>query len=177
MLEKNGVDPYVFYRFLIMMTKALIPIWFLSWSILLPINAVNTGVDGKSGLDQLTAGNIDGSDQKRFWAHLILDYIFICKLSNPLRVISEVIEEADHPSLDSISHLERDARLASRSTKILDQSRTLQITTSEYCTGSRYTSTILGRVQVDATLRSSSWRCKEDMAESVSYPCNRQVHS
>lgn len=66
-----------------MMAKALLPIWFLSWAVLLPLNTVNTGVEGKTGLDMLTAGNIDGSHQKRFWAHLILDYIFICERSLP----------------------------------------------------------------------------------------------
>lgn len=80
MLEKNGVDPYVFIRFLHMMAKALVPIWLLSWSILLPLNAAGTGVEGKTGLDELTAGNIGGGQQRRFWAHLILDYVFICQL-------------------------------------------------------------------------------------------------
>lgn len=78
-LDKNGVDPYVFIRFLNMMAKALIPVWLLSWAILLPLNSANTGVEGKEGLDQLTAGNIGGGQQNRFWAHLILDYIFICE--------------------------------------------------------------------------------------------------
>lgn len=76
-LHKNGVDPYVFVRFLLMMAKAMIPIWLLSWAVLIPVNAANTRSEGKNGLDRLTFGNINTNSQARYWAHLILDYIFI----------------------------------------------------------------------------------------------------
>lgn len=77
-LEKSGVDPYVFVRFLLMMTKAFVPIWFVSWLILFPINSVNTGRLEKDGLDRFTFGNVGADQQRRLWAHLILDYVFIC---------------------------------------------------------------------------------------------------
>ncbi|WWD15753.1 hypothetical protein CI109_100175 [Kwoniella shandongensis] len=76
-LRKNGVDPYVFVRFLIMMSKAMIPIWFISWAILLPTDAAGSSVNGKSGLDKFTFGNVAKDKQSRYWAHLILDYVFI----------------------------------------------------------------------------------------------------
>ncbi|RSH91201.1 hypothetical protein EHS25_009500 [Saitozyma podzolica] len=76
-LAKNGVDPYTFVRFLLMMAKAMVPIWLISWVILFPIDAVNSTVDGKSGLDKYTFGNVASNKQSRYWAHLILDYIFI----------------------------------------------------------------------------------------------------
>lgn len=79
-LQKNGVDPYVFVRFLIMMTKVMIPIWLISWAVLLPVDSANTGVGGKTGLDKYTFGNVAGEDQDRLWAHLVLDYLFIGKL-------------------------------------------------------------------------------------------------
>ncbi|ORX39718.1 hypothetical protein BD324DRAFT_597224 [Kockovaella imperatae] len=75
-LNKNGVDPYVFVRFLIMMCKAMVPIWLLSWVVLMPIDSVNTG-SGKTGVDRFTFGNISNKDQNRLWAHLILDIVFI----------------------------------------------------------------------------------------------------
>ena len=59
-----------------MMAKAMVPIWFLSWAVLLPLDSANTGV-GKSGLDKFTFGNVANEDTHRLWAHLILDYIFI----------------------------------------------------------------------------------------------------
>lgn len=78
-LLKNGVDPYVFIRFLFMLVKAFVPIWFVSWLILFPINSVNTSVREKEGLDRFTYGNIAPNKQSRLWAHLVLDYMFICK--------------------------------------------------------------------------------------------------
>jgi hypothetical protein len=78
-LTKTGVDPYTFVRFLLMMAKAMIPIWLLSWVVLLPVDAVNSNVNGKSGLDKYTFGNVTSNQQGRYWAHLILDYIFICE--------------------------------------------------------------------------------------------------
>jgi hypothetical protein len=84
-LAKNGVDPYTFVRFLLMMAKAMVPIWLISWVILFPIDAVNSTVDGKSGLDKYTFGNVASNKQSRYWAHLILDYIFICEPTPELR--------------------------------------------------------------------------------------------
>lgn len=71
------MDPYVFVRFLIMMSKAMIPIWLVSWAVLLPVNSVKTGTANKTGLDRFTFGNIAREDHHRLWAHLILDYLFI----------------------------------------------------------------------------------------------------
>lgn len=61
------------------MSKAMVPIWLLSWAILLPVDAANSDVDHKSGLDRLTFGNVAKNKQSRYWAHLILDYCFICE--------------------------------------------------------------------------------------------------
>jgi hypothetical protein len=63
-----------------MMAKALVPIWLLSWVVLLPINAIGQNT-GAKGLDMFTSGNIDEYHTKRYWAHLILDYIFVCMCS------------------------------------------------------------------------------------------------
>jgi hypothetical protein len=62
-----------------MMLKIFIPTWLLTWAILLPIDAVGTQVEGKTGLDQLTYGNIDPRHQSRLWAHLIMAYVFTCE--------------------------------------------------------------------------------------------------
>lgn len=72
-LRKNGVDPYVFVRFLWMLTKIMIPIWGVSWLILFPADAAGA-TQGKTGLDMFTSGNILNLD--RWWAHLWLAYLF-----------------------------------------------------------------------------------------------------
>ncbi|WWD10359.1 hypothetical protein V865_008494 [Kwoniella europaea PYCC6329] len=76
-LHKNGVDPYVFVRFLIMMSKAMVPIWLVSWLILLPVDSAHSTNGSKDGLDKFTFGNVAKDKQSRYWAHLILDYCFI----------------------------------------------------------------------------------------------------
>lgn len=72
--DANGLDAYFFVRFLRMMTRILLPIWAVTWIILLPVNAANTTVDGRTGLDRLSFGNISRDKQSRYAAHLILTY-------------------------------------------------------------------------------------------------------
>lgn len=74
-LEKNGVDPYVFLRFLRMLVKALVPIWLISWVALLPANSVGNSVN-VDGLDRFTFGNVSKNHQSRYWVHLVLVYLF-----------------------------------------------------------------------------------------------------
>jgi calcium permeable stress-gated cation channel len=70
------MDAYFFVRFLRMMVKIFLPIWFLSWAVLLPVNSVNSHVQGLTGLDRFTFGNIEKTEQDRYAAHIILVYIF-----------------------------------------------------------------------------------------------------
>lgn len=73
--RQNGLDAYVFVRFLRMMSYMLLPIWFISWAVLMPLNSIVKPKANK-GLDQFTFGNIPKGDYPRFWAHLGLCYIF-----------------------------------------------------------------------------------------------------
>lgn len=77
-LRKNGVDPYVFVRFIRMLCTAFVPIWFLSWVILMPINRAGalatTSQGAQSGLDMFTFGSV--VDKNRYWAHCILSWVF-----------------------------------------------------------------------------------------------------
>lgn len=61
------------------MLKILIPIWLLSWIVLLPVDAAGTNYEGKGGLDRLTFGNIAPNATARYAASLIFAYIFTCK--------------------------------------------------------------------------------------------------
>ena len=70
------MDAYFFVRFLRMMVRILVPIWALSWVILLPVTSVNTTVGGHSGLDRFILGNVASDKQNRYAAHLILAWGF-----------------------------------------------------------------------------------------------------
>lgn len=78
-IPANGLDAYFFVRFLRVMTFTFLPIWFISWAVLMPVDSVKTGLSGASGLDLFTFGNIGTNDQVRHAAHLILVYIFTCE--------------------------------------------------------------------------------------------------
>ncbi|KAJ2934197.1 hypothetical protein H1R20_g2935, partial [Candolleomyces eurysporus] len=78
-IKYNGLDAYFFVRYLRMMLKIFVPIWILSWAILLPITTVNTGdpvAVAKDGLVQFTFGNVSVDDQPRYWAHLVCVWVF-----------------------------------------------------------------------------------------------------
>lgn len=74
------MDAYCFVRFLRMMVKIFLPIWIISWVVLFPTTTVGTTVPGKDNLDKLTFGNVARDQPKRYAAHLILAWLFTCKL-------------------------------------------------------------------------------------------------
>lgn len=71
--HQNGMDAYFFVRFLRMMTRIFIPIWCISWAVLLPIHAAGR-TNRLKGLDQFTYGNV--AQPERYSAHIILIYFF-----------------------------------------------------------------------------------------------------
>ncbi|KAJ7664278.1 hypothetical protein B0H17DRAFT_991245 [Mycena rosella] len=75
-LYANGADAYFFVRFLRMMTRVFLPIWVVSWAILLPVTSINTRVGTNTKLELFTMGNIQPDQQARYWAHLVLAYVF-----------------------------------------------------------------------------------------------------
>lgn len=77
-ISHNGLDAYFFVRFLRVFTITLLPIWVISWIILLPATSVNTSVEGLSGLDMFTFGNVEPSKRIRYVAHLLCVYGFTC---------------------------------------------------------------------------------------------------
>jgi len=64
------------------MVRVMLPIWLLSWAVLLPLTSVNTDVPGHSGLDKLIFGNIASTQQSRYAGHLLLTWIFTSKISS-----------------------------------------------------------------------------------------------
>ncbi len=78
--EINGLDCYFFVRFLRMMVRVMLPIWLLSWAVLIPLTTVKTKVDGHSGLDKLIFGNIATNRQPRYAGHVLLAWLFTSKI-------------------------------------------------------------------------------------------------
>ncbi|CCM04897.1 uncharacterized protein FIBRA_07093 [Fibroporia radiculosa] len=74
--DVNGLDAYFFVRFLRMMLRVLIPIWLISWVILLPVDSVGTTSGTSDSLTQFQFGNIGPGQQDRHWAHLVLVWAF-----------------------------------------------------------------------------------------------------
>jgi calcium permeable stress-gated cation channel len=70
------MDAYFFVRFLRLMCKLFLPIWLISWAVLMPDTSVNTLVSGHSGLDIFVFGNVEKSKTDRYAAHIILVWIF-----------------------------------------------------------------------------------------------------
>lgn len=74
--DKNGMDAYFYVRFLRMIVRILVPIWLISWLILLPTTSVGTTVGAHSGLDRFIFGNVAPDKQSRYAAHIILAWFF-----------------------------------------------------------------------------------------------------
>ncbi|GAA5869649.1 hypothetical protein JCM8547_005096 [Rhodosporidiobolus lusitaniae] len=73
-LHKNGLDAYVFVRFLYLMMEIFLPFMVVTWIILLPVDAA--GSKGtNTGINKFTFGNVGESEQPRYAAHLILVWI------------------------------------------------------------------------------------------------------
>jgi len=68
----NGPDAYFFVRFLRVMIRIFVPIWIISWAVLLPVTAVNNSIPGNTGLSRYTMGNIAPENKARLAAFLIL---------------------------------------------------------------------------------------------------------
>lgn len=62
-----------------MMIRVLLPIWFISWAVLMPVTSVNNSTPNSTGLDRFIFGNISKSHNDRFAAHIILAYLFTCE--------------------------------------------------------------------------------------------------
>ncbi|BGP55330.1 hypothetical protein JCM8202_002170 [Rhodotorula sphaerocarpa] len=73
-LERNGLDAYVFCRFLFLMLEIFFPFWVVTWIILLPVDAANSG-GNHTGVEQFTFGNVGNRQQSRYAAHLILAWL------------------------------------------------------------------------------------------------------
>ncbi|GAA5911541.1 uncharacterized protein JCM6883_005788 [Sporobolomyces salmoneus] len=74
LIQKNGLDAYVFVRFLFLMMEIFAPFMAVTWIILLPVDAANSR-GTNTGINRFTFGNVGLSAQPRYAAHLILCWI------------------------------------------------------------------------------------------------------
>ena len=75
----NGLDAYFFVRFLRMMVKVFLPIWIVTWVVLLPVTSVGSRADGSEGLDLFVFGNVTKDKRVRFAAHVVLLWLSTCE--------------------------------------------------------------------------------------------------
>lgn len=75
----NGPDAYFFVRFLRVMIRVLVPIWIISWIVLLPVTSVNNSIPGNTGLSRFTLGNIAPNHKERYAAFIILVWLSTCE--------------------------------------------------------------------------------------------------
>ncbi|KAK0531912.1 phosphate metabolism protein 7 [Tilletia horrida] len=71
--ERQGLDAYMYLAFLWMMIEMFVPIWLLSWAVLMPVYAANSG-GTSTGFNKFTMGNIGftAQQQKRLAAPFLI---------------------------------------------------------------------------------------------------------
>ena len=69
----NGLDCYLFVRFLQRMVRIMLPIWILSWAVLFPLTSIDLKVTSHAGLEKFIIGNVAPINrQSHYTGHLIL---------------------------------------------------------------------------------------------------------
>ncbi|XP_028755293.1 calcium permeable stress-gated cation channel 1 [Neltuma alba] len=82
LVEHAGLDSAVYLRIYLIGLKIFVPIAFLAWAVLVPVNFTSSGLEGakitnvtSSDIDKLSISNVhERSD--RLWGHIIVAYAF-----------------------------------------------------------------------------------------------------
>ncbi|CAA6661346.1 unnamed protein product [Spirodela intermedia] len=79
LIEHAGLDSAVYLRIYLIGLKIFVPITFLAFTILVPVNWTNDTLENSkmlfSSIDKLSISNIP-HESHRFWAHLVMAYAF-----------------------------------------------------------------------------------------------------
>nr|XP_019706960.1 CSC1-like protein At3g21620 isoform X4 [Elaeis guineensis] len=79
LIEHAGLDSSVYLRIYLIGLKIFVPITILAFAVLVPVNWTNTTLENSkveySDIDKLSISNIPNRSQ-RFWAHLVMAYVF-----------------------------------------------------------------------------------------------------
>ncbi|KAF8606373.1 DUF221-domain-containing protein [Ceratobasidium sp. AG-I] len=103
-IRKNGLDAYLFIRFLRLMIIIFGVFTLISWPVLLPIDAANIPAEGKDGLAKLSWGNIISSQSNRKVAHVVVVYIMTFFVFWMIRRELLIFVHARHQFLIARSH-------------------------------------------------------------------------
>ncbi|CAK7351487.1 unnamed protein product [Dovyalis caffra] len=83
LIDHAGLDSAVYLRIYLMGLKIFVPITFLAWAILIPVNYTNNVLEVAELVSNVTASNIDKLSisniplqSQRFWTHLVMAYAF-----------------------------------------------------------------------------------------------------
>uniref|UniRef100_A0A5B6Z607 Putative calcium permeable stress-gated cation channel 1 n=1 Tax=Davidia involucrata TaxID=16924 RepID=A0A5B6Z607_DAVIN len=79
LIDHAGLDSAVYLRIYLLGLKIFVPIVFLAWAILVPVNWTNSTLKlakvTYSDIDKLSISNIP-TGSHRFWAHILMAYVF-----------------------------------------------------------------------------------------------------
>jgi lysine-specific demethylase 3 len=80
LIDHAGLDSAVYLRIYMLGLKIFVPITFLAWAILVPVNYTNSYLEDHrdatfSSIDKLSVSNIPPASL-RFWTHVIMAYTF-----------------------------------------------------------------------------------------------------
>ncbi|KAF9683344.1 hypothetical protein SADUNF_Sadunf04G0003800 [Salix dunnii] len=83
LIDHAGLDSAIYLRIYLMGLKIFVPITFLAWAILVPVNYTNNALEAvkmvanvtASDIDKLSISNIPLKSQ-RFWTHIVMAYAF-----------------------------------------------------------------------------------------------------
>ncbi|KAG5246691.1 calcium permeable stress-gated cation channel [Salix suchowensis] len=83
LIDHAGLDSAVYLRIYLMGLKIFVPITFLAWAILVPVNYTNNALEAvkmvanvtASDIDKLSISNIPLKSQ-RLWTHIVMAYAF-----------------------------------------------------------------------------------------------------
>ncbi|KAF8031458.1 hypothetical protein BT93_D0617 [Corymbia citriodora subsp. variegata] len=82
LIDHAGLDSAVYLRIYLLGLKIFVPVAFLAWTILVPVNYTNSTLElaklknvTSSDIDKLSISNIP-QESNRFWAHIIMAYVF-----------------------------------------------------------------------------------------------------
>ncbi|KAE8189673.1 hypothetical protein CF336_g5630 [Tilletia laevis] len=116
-LEKNGLDAYMYITFLWMMIEMFVPIWFFSWSVLMPVYGANSG-GINTGFNQFSMANVGklAQQQKRLAAPFLIQVFATVWILYCIRKTTQEFV------------LRRQQFLTSHKTQASPQSRTILVT-------------------------------------------------
>ncbi|KAK7262129.1 hypothetical protein RJT34_29689 [Clitoria ternatea] len=81
LIDHAGLDSVVYLRIYLIGLKIFVPIAFLAWAVLVPVNWTSTGLEAggnnitSSDIDKLSISNIHRGSE-RFWGHIVMAYAF-----------------------------------------------------------------------------------------------------